>query len=79
MLKITIKELHERTGAHVRRAGKAPIQVTDRGRLVAVLAAPEAVATGRRKRTLLPEYERLLARGIRGDSAADLAAVRGER
>ena len=76
---ITIKELHARTGAHVRRATKSPVKVTDRGRLVAVLAGPHLLAMKRRARTLLPEYAALLAKARSRDVLADLDAVRGER
>jgi len=77
--RITIRELHDRTGLHVRRAGKSPIQVTDRGKLVAVLTGPAVAPAKRRKRTLLPEYAALLEASPRGDVLADLAAVRGGR
>jgi antitoxin (DNA-binding transcriptional repressor) of toxin-antitoxin stability system len=78
MTRITIKELHERTGAHVRRAAKSPIQVTDRGRLVAILTGPDSLATKRRKRSLLSEYSALLDRKSAQDVLTDLDAVRGE-
>jgi hypothetical protein len=78
---ITIKELHARTGPHVRRAVKSPIKVTDRGQFVAVLAGPHLLATKRRERTLVPEYAALLAKSLprSRDVLADLDAVRGER
>lgn len=79
MARITIKELHDRTGAHVRRAEKSPVEVTDRGRLVAVLVGPGALAPKSRKRTLLPEYAALLKKRASGSVLADLDAVRGER
>ncbi len=76
---ITIKELHARTGPHVRRAAKTPVKVTDRGKLVAVLAGPHLLAPRRRQRALLPEYAALLGRAPSNDVLADLDAVRGER
>ena len=76
---ITIKELHARTGPHVRRAAKSPVTVTDRGKLVALLAGPHLLTTKRRTRTLLPEYAALLAKPPSRDVLADLDAVRGDR
>jgi antitoxin (DNA-binding transcriptional repressor) of toxin-antitoxin stability system len=77
---VTIKELHARTGPHVRRAAKSPVKVTDRGKLVAVLAAPHLLMPIRRNRVLLPEYQALLARRPSGNGIQeDLDAVRGER
>lgn len=81
MAKITIKELHAKTGEQVRKAGKsrAPIAVTDHGKLVAVLAAPHHLRPARRQRTLLPEYAALLAKKRKGSVLEDLDAVRGDR
>ena len=78
---ITIKELHARTGPHVRRAAKTPVKVTDRGQLVAVLAGPHLLVARRRTRTLLPEYAALLGkpRSRSRDVLTDLDAIRGER
>ncbi|WP_043587118.1 hypothetical protein [Geminisphaera colitermitum] len=85
---ITIKELHTKTGQHVRLAGKAqkPTPITDRGRLIAVLAPVSALsATKRRRRVVLPEYAALLKKAGHAASAPgdgvldDLDAVRGER
>lgn len=78
---ITIKELHAKTGEQVRKAGRSrvPIEVTDRGKLVAVLAAPHLLQSGCRKRVLLPEYARLLSRKISNDVLEDLDAIRGDR
>ena len=76
---ITIKELHARTGPHVRRAAKSPVKVTDRGELVAVLAGPHLLSAKRRTRTLLPEYAALQTKARSRDVLADLDAVRGER
>ncbi len=78
---ITIKELHQMTGAHVRRAGAArsPVLVTDHGTPVAVLANPSLLKPKRRRRTLLPEYEVLMAQKPGNDLLSDLDAVRGDR
>ncbi len=81
MVAITIKELHTKTGAEVRRAGKSrnPVGVTDHGKLVAVLAAPHLYRASVRQRSLLPEYAALLTKAKGDDVLDDLAAVRGER
>jgi len=81
MATITIKELHAKTGEEVRKAGKGrkPVAVTDRGKLVAVLAAPQHFRSSPRRRTLIPEYAALMAKSVGDDVLEDLAAVRGER
>jgi antitoxin (DNA-binding transcriptional repressor) of toxin-antitoxin stability system len=81
MSTITIKELHAKTGEQVRSAGQSrhPIAVTDRGKLVAMLAAPHLLPPRSRQRTLLPEYAALLAKPDGNDVVEDLAAVRGDR
>ncbi|MDB6168098.1 MAG: hypothetical protein JWM88_962 [Verrucomicrobia bacterium] len=76
---VTLKELHAQTGLIVRHASKSPLRVTDRGRLIAVLAHPDLLPARRRHRTLLPEYSRLLAGTMMNDVLEDLNAVRGER
>lgn len=78
---ITIKELHAKTGELVRRAGKSrsPIAVTDRGKLVAVIMAPHRYQATSRRRTVLPEYAKLLAKVRSDDVLDDLNAVRGDR
>jgi antitoxin (DNA-binding transcriptional repressor) of toxin-antitoxin stability system len=35
--RITIKQLHAETGIHVRRAARAPVEVTDHGKPVAII------------------------------------------
>jgi antitoxin (DNA-binding transcriptional repressor) of toxin-antitoxin stability system len=78
---INIKQLHDKTGELVRAAGRSrrPIRVTDRGKVVAALVAPGAVAKPRRQRRLLPEYEALLPDAPGPSVLEDLDAVRGER
>jgi antitoxin (DNA-binding transcriptional repressor) of toxin-antitoxin stability system len=80
-MSISIKQLHQTTGVHVRRAAQssAPIDVTDRGKPVAVLANPSLLVPARRRRTLLAEYKALLSRKTSGNVLADLDAIRGER
>jgi hypothetical protein len=78
---ISIKQLHQTTGEHVRLAAKSrsPIEVTDRGKPIAVLASPALLVPRRRRRTLLAEYKALLSRKSSGKVLEDLAAVRGDR
>lgn len=79
---LTIKELHAKTGEHVRAAGKSPIPVpvTDRGKLVAVLVSAQLLPKKRRpRRTLIREYATLLAKQKSNDVLEDLDSVRGER
>ena len=78
---LTLKQLHAKTGAHVRRAGAArvPVLITDRGQPVAVLASPSILQPRRRLRTLLPDYVALLKKKPSQDVLEDLAAVRGDR
>jgi prevent-host-death family protein len=47
---VSIRELHEKTGELVRRAGASsiPVPVTDRGEVVAVLVGPDAVPLRKR-------------------------------
>jgi antitoxin (DNA-binding transcriptional repressor) of toxin-antitoxin stability system len=82
MRSITIKELHDKTGENVRKAGKSqhPIGVTDHGKLVAVLSAPSRYQPKTRRRVLLPEYEAFLAKEVEENSVLDdLDAVRNDR
>jgi antitoxin (DNA-binding transcriptional repressor) of toxin-antitoxin stability system len=78
---ISIKQLHQTTGELVRLAAtsSSAIQVTDRGKPVAVLARAALLLRKRRRRTLLPEYKALLLRKSRGSVLDDLEAVRGDR
>lgn len=78
---ITIKDLHARTGAHVRQAGRgrAPVPVTDRGKVVAALVPPNLLPTDRRRRTVLAEYAAWLSRRPTTRVLDALDAVRGER
>jgi prevent-host-death family protein len=80
-VRLTIKQLHAHTGAHVRRAGtaRAPIIITDRGQPVAVLTSVASLKPRKRTRALLPEFEALMARQPGNDVLEDLNAVRGDR
>jgi PHD/YefM family antitoxin component YafN of YafNO toxin-antitoxin module len=78
---LTIKQLHDDTGALVRLAGssKRPVAITDRGQEVAVITNRSQLKPQVRKRVLLPEFEALMARSPSNDVLDDLNAVRGER
>ncbi len=79
---VSIKELHEKTGELVRQAGhsRTPVPVTDRGKVVAVLAAPESVVRKRSKPVLLPEYLEVITQmSAPNDILEALDEVRGER
>jgi prevent-host-death family protein len=74
--RISIRELHERTGTLVREAAAARyvVVVTDRGRPVATLA-PYVERDGHRTfrdRVLLPEFA-AFKRRIAGDSSVGIA------
>ncbi len=77
--RISIRELHERTGALVREAATVghAVVVTDRGRPVATLA-PYVERDERRSfrdRVVLPEFA-VLERRIDGDSAIGISEDR---
>jgi antitoxin (DNA-binding transcriptional repressor) of toxin-antitoxin stability system len=44
MRTVSIRDLHARTGATVREAAKRPLQITDHGRVLAVIQAPSVAA-----------------------------------
>ena len=78
---LTIKQLHDDTGPLVRRAGasKRPIPVTDRGEEVAVIAHRSLLRPVSRQRTLLPEYEAMMAKPPCDRIEAALDEIRGNR
>jgi hypothetical protein len=57
MKSVSIRDLHARTGAIVREAARRPVQITDRGRVLAVIQAPPAVGG-----VPLPDREAWIAR-----------------
>jgi antitoxin (DNA-binding transcriptional repressor) of toxin-antitoxin stability system len=59
MRTISLRELHARTGELVREASVEPLQVTDRGRVLAVIQAPSVAA---RQGTPLPNREAWIAK-----------------
>jgi len=77
----TIKQLHDDTGALVRRAGalNRPVPITDRGQEVAVLVNRSLLRPVNRKRTVLPEYEAMMAEAPSDTIQAALDEIRGDR
>ena len=70
MKTVSIRDLHARTGAIVREAARRPVQITDRGRVLAVIQAP---SVGAREGVPLPDREALIAKLPKQKSdAADL-------
>jgi antitoxin (DNA-binding transcriptional repressor) of toxin-antitoxin stability system len=59
MKTVSIRDLHARTGAIVREAAKRPLQITDRGRVVAVIQAPSVAA---QQGVPLPDREAWIAK-----------------
>ena len=59
MKTVSIRDLHARTGALVRQAAKRPLQITDRGRVLAVIQAPNVAA---QQGVPLPEREDWIAK-----------------
>jgi hypothetical protein len=78
---LTIKQLHDDTGPLIRQAGasKHPVRVTDRGQEVAVITNRSLLRPTVRKRTLLPEYEAMMAEVPGNDIQAALDEDRGTR
>jgi len=78
---LTIKQLHDDTGALVRRAGAMgrPVPITDRGQEVAVLANRSLLRPVNRKRTVLPEYEAMMAEAPGDTIQAALDEIRRDR
>lgn len=79
---VSIRALHEQTGALVREAAAGySVIVTDRGRPVATLVpyTPDADRVTFATRPLLPAFARLQERLVEGDSTEDVSADRDER
>lgn len=78
---ISIKELHAKTGEHVRQASKTryPILITDHGKGIAFLVSANFLQKKRPKRTLLPGYKKMMNKRFSGSVLEDLDAIRGER
>ncbi len=83
MKAISVKELHDKTGAWLRRVRKeGEVVVTDRGTPVARMLPPARTAAGNpfTNRKLLRGVARLIERPIGGpDSAAIVSAMRDGR
>ena len=75
MKTISIRELHARTGAIIREAAVRPLQVSDRGRVVAVIQAPSDTQS---QGVPLPNREAWIARLTKqkSDSAELVSADR---
>jgi antitoxin (DNA-binding transcriptional repressor) of toxin-antitoxin stability system len=73
---VTLKELHAQTGKIVRGAAQSPVQVTDRGKLVAVITHPANLPVKRKNRRILPAYARFLKETSSTDLLDDLDAIR---
>jgi hypothetical protein len=54
------------------------VVITDRGQPVAVLANPSLLTPRKRKRTLLPEYEAMMAGPAGNNVQAALDEIRGD-
>mgnify|MGYP000358184967 CR=1 FL=1 len=77
MKTVSIRDLHARTGAFVREAVRAPLQITDRGRVVAILQAPSAAA---RAGVPLPDREAWISKLPKQKSdSADIIGNNRER
>ncbi len=78
---ISIKELHEKTGELVRQAAESrnPVEVTDRGKVIAVLGSPRLLKTKRPKRGLPPAYLDFVKTLPRTDVIQYLDELRGDR
>ncbi len=59
MKTVSLRDLHARTGALVREAARRPLQITDRGRVLAVIQAP---GVGAQQGAPLPDREALIAK-----------------
>jgi len=75
---ITLKELHQHTGRYARAASEHPVLVTDRGRPVALLAAP---VTADLQKTLPRRFgqESAVHPKRTTDSSTTVSAIRDER
>ncbi len=70
MKTVSLRDLHARTGALVREAARRPLQITDRGRVLAVIQAP---GVGAQQGAPLPDREAWIAKLPRQKSdSADL-------
>jgi len=79
-MSISIKQLHQTTGVHVRRAASQfSIDVTDRGKPVAVLATPPFNTHTPTPHLAGPSTRRCFHAKPRAVCFADLDAVRGDR
>jgi hypothetical protein len=59
MKTVSLRDLHARTGAIVREAARQPLQITDRGRVLAIIQAPDVAL---RSGVPLPDREAWIAK-----------------
>ena len=75
--RISLRELHEKTGSLIREASAAgyAVVVTDRGQPIATISpyAPDAERRQFRDRTISPAFAALQRKRITGDSTADVS------
>ncbi len=77
MKTVSLRDLHARTGAIVRDAAKRPLLITDRGRVLAVIQAPNV---GAQQGVPLPDREACFAKLPRQKSdSADLISEDRDR
>jgi prevent-host-death family protein len=79
--RISLRELHERTGSLIREASAAgySVVVTDRGQPIATITpyAPDAERRAFRERQLSPAFTALQRKRALGDSTLDVSEDRG--
>jgi hypothetical protein len=77
---VSIKELHQQTGEIVRASAQSvtPIAITERGKIIAYLAAPPLVSQKRPERILLPGYAAMMKNPPKSDVLKALDEDRGE-
>ena len=79
--RISLRELHERTGSLIREASAAgyAVVVTDRGHPIATITpyAPDSERRRFENRQLTSAFEALQRKRVRGDSTADVSNDRG--
>ena len=78
MRTISLKELHQHTGKHARRAAKEPVLVTDRGNPIAVLGPPLLASSQQPLARSFAIGDTVKAKG-KTESSKTVSLVRDER